>query len=91
MYVKRYIKDSVLEKIKAKVDGYDEAYKHLLNLIKKNGDSCIDNERIAEVDNLEEVENYNNQIQIGCCGFEDSEYYSEQFYKRFKIGFNYGH
>lgn len=70
-------------------------------LIEENGDSCIDNHRVAAEDEQDEVTAYNNRRGEGCCGSEDGKVTwmptSEEDRKRwpegrvFLIGFNYGH
>lgn len=62
------------------------------------GKDCIDNFRLAHVDNAEELKAYKEAYDEGCCGFYDDiivfthkacgiPIYSEKI----QIGFNYGH
>lgn len=52
-------------------------------------DPCVDNHRIAQVDNLLDVANYEQQRRQGCCGFFDTEVIIRN--ELYKIGCNYGH
>jgi hypothetical protein len=62
----------------------------LLNkAIKDIGDGCVDNERIADIDNTLDMLYYIFRRNLGCCGeYEDVVKVDGTHYR---IGFNYGH
>lgn len=52
-------------------------------------DPCIDNERVADVENPYAVKNYFEHRRDGCCGsFDEAVQIAEEI---FLIGCNYGH
>ena len=51
---------------------------------------CVDNHRIARLDNPEELELYSQAQAEGCCGSEDVELTTQDGTK-FLYGFNHGH
>lgn len=55
----------------------------------KNQYDCVDNFRIANVNNQEEIKIYNKSLKKGCCGFHDEVYDIKGM--QIKIGCNYGH
>jgi hypothetical protein len=62
--------------------------------IKRTGDLCIDNLRVADADNPEEMARYEKAKESGCCGFHDQKLTFRSFDsppKQYWIGFNYGH
>lgn len=62
----------------------------LMEAIKETGDHCIDNERVCEIGNPEDMVAYERQRETGCCGFHDEEI-DHSSGRKFFIGFNYGH
>jgi hypothetical protein len=49
----------------------------------------MDNQRVAHVDNQQEVDEYYDQVAKGCCGSVDVELETSE--GRILYGFNYGH
>lgn len=50
-----------------------------------------DNERIAEVGNVDDEAAYERALANGCCGFTDVIVTHRKSGRRFRFGFNYGH
>lgn len=78
-----------------KTKGYRDAKSVLDQIItkyeKEYDETCIDNLRIALVDDVDQMNAYKKQLEQGCCGFYDDYYDSPVDGKTYKIGFNYGH
>ena len=55
----------------------------------KVDDPCTDNYRFAFVDDAAAMEEYDDQVQSGCCGFFDEDVIVDG--KKATIGCNFGH
>ena len=62
----------------------------LLDKSREDGFICVDNERICEVGNPEDMVAYERRRETGCCGFHDEEI-DHSSGRKFFIGFNHGH
>lgn len=69
-----------------------DIYNWLENHIYKNvlGEDCIDNLRIAAIDDILQVEAYEHARDRGCCGSYDGEVKAPDG-KMYMVGCNYGH
>ena len=77
------------------INWYDNVGKWLAGkineMVEEIDDPCIDNFRVAEIDNSYEEVAYYTIANAGCCGFEDREVIHEVTNRKFRIGCNYGH
>lgn len=55
------------------------------------GESCVDNYRVALKGNTAQMRRYRRQQAAGCCGFHDTEEVCPIDGKTYLIGFNFGH
>ena len=67
----------------------EEAINDMYRCLEAPGEDCIDNTRFAYLDNPEEMEDYENSQEEGCCGFFDMEILVAG--RKATIGCNYGH
>jgi hypothetical protein len=50
-----------------------------------------DNFRVAETSNLDEMDEYQQRMDRGCCGFHDEYWTDKETGREFAIGCNFGH
>ena len=63
----------------------------LANLIESEDLDYVDNERIANADDLEEVAAFEAARRGGCCGSLNREYFDAETGITFLVGCNHGH
>lgn len=72
-------------------DALARANAFLVAMIDEQELDCVDNERIAMVDDLEQVVAYDAIRENGCCGSLDELYIDSETGMTFMVGCNYGH